>query len=251
MEKEKESILVVEDEDILRESLVEWFASEDHKVDGAADGDQALERFRAEDYDAMIIDLKLPGRDGLSVLKEVKVKNPKLKVVIITAYPSIDTAVEAMRFGAVDYVPKPFELDRLVTSIRSYPTVETAPLVAPEVEEKTVSPCIWMQSGIFAERMCTLGYQCDSSCKFHTGMMKKEKYREDARIQPYLEKLAAVMGKYQCRYTLDGETSFRSCPRLYNCERCEYHQIVQDEVDQQLALRAARRKRRSKERFSL
>jgi DNA-binding NtrC family response regulator len=113
----KESILVVEDEDIMRESLVDWFSSEDHKVDAADDGEKALKNFNLSDYDVMIVDLKLPGRDGLLVLSEVRVKNPKTKVIIITAYPSVDTAVEAMRRGAVDYLAKPFELERLGTSI--------------------------------------------------------------------------------------------------------------------------------------
>ena len=71
----KESILVVEDEDIMRESLVDWFSSEDHKVDAAADGDNALKDINLEDYDVMIVDLKLPGRDGLSVLKIPKQKS--------------------------------------------------------------------------------------------------------------------------------------------------------------------------------
>lgn len=66
----------------------------------------------------MIIDLKLPGCDGLSVLKEIRAKNPKAKVIIITAYPSIETAKEAMRRGATDYLPKPFELDYLETIIK-------------------------------------------------------------------------------------------------------------------------------------
>ena len=82
---EKESILVVEDEDIMRESLVDWFSSEDHKVDAAGDGEKALKDFNLEDYDVMIVDLKLPGRDGLSVLREVRVKNPKTKVIITSA----------------------------------------------------------------------------------------------------------------------------------------------------------------------
>ncbi|MHC4284201.1 MAG: response regulator transcription factor [Planctomycetota bacterium] len=68
----KESILVVEDEEIMRESLVDWFTSEDHKVDAAGDGDKELEAFDLKDYDVMIVDLKLPGRDGLSVLSEVR-----------------------------------------------------------------------------------------------------------------------------------------------------------------------------------
>ncbi|UCG58133.1 MAG: response regulator [Phycisphaerales bacterium] len=247
----KNSILVVEDEDIMRESLVDWFSGEDHKVDAASDGDKALADFDLEDYDVMIVDLKLPGRDGLSVLSEVRVKNPKAKVVIITAYPSVDTAVEAMRRGAADYLAKPFELERLETSIRREPRVQMAvaapvevpvPVKVPAVEEEVVSPCIWHQAGVLKERMCTLGYQCSSGCAFHAGMMRKEKYRSDPRIKPLLDKLTSLPGKNQCRYTMNGAISSRVCPSLYHCESCEFSQISQDEVDRQLAIKAARRK---------
>jgi len=246
----KESILVVEDEDIMRESLVDWFSSEDHKIDAAGDGDKALKDFDLGDYDVMIVDLKLPGRDGLSVLSEVRVKNPKTKVIIITAYPSVDTAVEAMRRGAVDYLPKPFEMERLQTSMRmardiqlvaAPPAEMPVPVEVPPLEEEVVSPCIWYQAEVIKKRMCNLGYQCNSACTFHAGMMKKEKFRGDPRIKPFLEKVNALVGKNQCRYTMNGEISFRICPNLYHCEKCEFAQICQDEVDRQLAIKAARR----------
>ncbi len=245
----KESILVVEDEDIMRESLVDWFSSEDHKVDAAGDGEKALKDFNLTDYDVMIVDLKLPGRDGLSVLSEVRVKNPKVKVIIITAYPSVDTAVEAMRRGAVDYLAKPFELERLGTSIqRSRGLATVAPLEmplpveVPPAEEEVASPCIWHQAGIIKKRICTLGYRCSSECSFHAAMVRKEKNRTDPRIKPFLDKLNALTGKNQCRYTMNGDISFRICPNLYHCEQCEYDHICQDQVDRQLALKAARRK---------
>jgi CheY-like chemotaxis protein len=252
----KESILVVEDEDIMRESLVDWFSSEDHKVDAAGDGEKALKDFNLNNYDVMIVDLKLPGRDGLSVLSEVRVKNPKTKVIIITAYPSIDTAVEAMRRGAVDYLPKPFELDRLEASIRqtrgaqlvAAPIEMPVPVEAPPVEEE-VSPCIWYQAEVVKKRMCTLGYQCNSTCAFHAGMMKKEKFRNDPRILPFLDKLNTLSGKSQCRYTMSGDISSRICPNLYHCEQCEFHQICQDKVDRQLAVKAARREAKMQQRF--
>jgi CheY-like chemotaxis protein len=255
----KESILVVEDEEIMRESLVDWFSSEDHKVDAAGDGDKALEAFDLQDYDVMIVDLKLPGRDGLSVLSEVRVKNPKAKVIIVTAYPSVDTAVEAMRRGAVDYLPKPFELERLETSIIkardvqlvAAPPVEMpVPVKVPPVEEVEVSPCIWYQAGVINKRMCTLGYRCSSECVFHTAMMKNEKYRSDPKIKPFLDKINALTGKNQCRYTMSGDISFRICPNLYHCEQCEFHQICQDEVDRQLDIKSARREAKMKEKSS-
>jgi CheY-like chemotaxis protein len=261
MNTKKESILVVEDEDIMRESLVDWFSSEGHKVDSAMDGDKALNKYDLEDYDVMIIDLKLPGRDGLSILSDVKVKNPKVKVVIITAYPSVDTANEAMQRGAIDYLQKPFELNQLSTSIReaygvevdgvTAAPVEAPPEVPPIVEEEIVSPCIWMQAGIVPKRMCTLGYQCDSACDFHAALMKQVKFRNDPRIKPFIDKLTTLFGRHQCRYIMSGEISQRYCPRLYRCENCEFDQINQDKVDHQLAMKAANRKRRREERLNL
>jgi CheY-like chemotaxis protein len=253
---EKEAILVVEDEDIMRESLVDWFSSEDHKVDAASDGEKALEDFDLDNYDVVIVDLRLPGRDGLSVLREVRVKNPETKVIIITAYPSVDTAVEAMRIGAVDYLAKPFELDRLQTSITRARGVEfgvaapvemPAPVEAPPVEEEVVSPCVWYQAGVIKKRMCTVGYQCSSRCVFHAAMMKKDQYRNDPRIRPYLERLHALSGQSQCRYAMNGAISFRVCPNLYHCENCAFDQICQDEVDRELARVAARRKAKMKQ----
>ena len=97
----KESMLVVEDEDIMREALVDYFSDGGHEVDAANDGDNALEKVNLEDYNVIIIDLKLPGRDGLSVLKDVRAKNPDAKVIIITAYPSIETEEEAKRIGEI------------------------------------------------------------------------------------------------------------------------------------------------------
>ena len=111
----KETMLVVEDEDIMREALVDYFAGEGHTVDTAPDGDNALEKFNLKDYDVMIIDLRLPGRDGLSVLEEVRAKNPQAKVIMITAYPSLETEMEAKQKGAIEYLTKPFELSYLET----------------------------------------------------------------------------------------------------------------------------------------
>jgi CheY-like chemotaxis protein len=201
----------------------------------------------------MIIDLKLPGRDGLSVLKEVRMKNPKVKVIIITAFPSKETQMAALREGAVDYLPKPFELKYLETLIKQYYEVEEVP--APEVEEvpvpifeepiveeELISPCIWTQADIVKKRMCNRGYQCQVGCNFHAAMMKKEKFRNDPRIKPFIERLHSLLGGRLCRYTMSGEISPRSCPRLYHCERCEFDQVIQDEVDRQHAIKAACRK---------
>ncbi len=238
---QKESMLVVEDEHILREALVDYFSAEGHKVDAAADGDRELKKYDLKDYDVMIIDLRLPGRDGLAVLSEIKKQNPEAKVVIVTAYPSDESKTEAIRRGALNYLPKPFELSHLETIIRE-PYEVPAPVVEERViEEEIITPCIWMQAGISKDRMCTNGYECNG-CNFHTAMMTKEQFRNDPRIEPYLKKLNSLVGTKQCRYTMSGEISFRNC-ELFHCANCELNQMIQYKVDQQTALKKARRKK--------
>jgi len=242
----KESMLVVEDEEIMREALVDYFSDVGHEVDAADDGKKSLEKINLEDYNVIIIDLKLPGRDGLSVLKEVREKNPKAKV-------TIDTEEKAIRGGATDYLPKPFELNYLETLINRSYEVEVVPSPAvevPVVEEEIVTPCIWMQAGIIPKRMCTIGYQCLKSCKFHAAMIKKEKFKNDERIQPFLTKLNSLIGRKQCRYTMSGEISLRSCDRLFVCEKCDFDQTIQDEIDRQLAVKTVRMKKGQAKKYS-
>ena len=241
----KESMLVVEDEDIMREALFDYFTGEGHRVDTAADGDNALKKINMEKYDIMIIDLRLPGRDGLSILKEVRAKNPKAKVIMITAYPSVETEEEAKRSGAVDYLTKPFEINYLDTLIRQSYEVEVVPepvVEVPVVEEEIVTPCIWMQAGIVKKRMCTHRYRCHRGCDFHAAMMKKDEFRNDPRIKPFLDKLESLLGKNQCRYTMSGQIAFRSCARLFHCENCEFDEQIQFQIDRELARKDDRKK---------
>ena len=227
----KESMLVVEDEDIMRDALVDYFSGEGHVVDTAQDGDNALEKINFNNYDVMIVDLRLPGRDGLSVLKEVIEKNPDAKVIMITAYPTLESETEARDGGAIDYLTKPFEMNYLETLIKQSLEVEIVP--TPVVEEPALAEdvipisCIWAQAGISKQRECDRGYTCERGCQFHAAMMKKEKVRNDERIKPYLEKLHSLLGKSVCKYTMCGELSFRNCTRLFNCASCELDQMVQ------------------------
>jgi CheY-like chemotaxis protein len=247
---EKQNMLIVEDEDIMRDALVDYFSGAGHKVDTASDGEKSLEKVNFKDYKVMIIDLRLPGRDGLSVLEDVRAKNPDAKVIIITAYPTVETETKAIEKGASNYIQKPFEMDYLETLIKQSYDIEVIPtptVEEPVFEEKIIAPCIWMQAGIVKKRACTLGYQCQRMCKFHAQLMEKEKFRDDPRIQPYLEKLNAQSGRYQCRYTMSGEISARSCSQLYQCENCELHQTIQDEIDRQRALKAEHRKKLQEE----
>jgi DNA-binding NtrC family response regulator len=101
-------ILVVDDEEIMRDSLHAWLQEDGFHVETLGDGKRALETVRRQVYDAILLDLKLPDMDGLEILKECKKYQPNTPVLIITAYGSVDSAIEAMKQGASDYITKPF-----------------------------------------------------------------------------------------------------------------------------------------------
>jgi DNA-binding NtrC family response regulator len=112
-EEKRKPILIVEDETILRESLRDWLTDGGYQVETAQDGEEGLKAIANNDFGVVLLDLKLPGKDGIEVLREAKIQKPLLKFIIITAYPSLKTAVQAMKEGAVDYLPKPLDLDDL------------------------------------------------------------------------------------------------------------------------------------------
>lgn len=113
IQKSKGPILIVEDEESMREALRDWLTEGGYKVETAKDGEDGLKIISAHDIALVLLDLRLPGKDGISVLKEAKTIRPQLKVIIITAYPSSQTKVAALKEGAVDYLPKPFDLNAL------------------------------------------------------------------------------------------------------------------------------------------
>ena len=110
-------ILIVDDEAKIRKILKIMLSFRGHSVDEAADGEEALEKIKNDVYDLVIADIKMPKMSGLDLLKEVKNLQYPVPIVFITAYATIDSAVEAMRAGAVDYIPKPFEEDRIHLTI--------------------------------------------------------------------------------------------------------------------------------------
>ncbi len=108
------NILIVEDGQSQREMLKEFLAGEGHNVAGAEDGDAAIRQVRHSHFDLLLLDFKMPGMNGIEVLREIKKINPQINVVMMTAYGTIETAVDAMKLGAVDYIPKPIDLDELI-----------------------------------------------------------------------------------------------------------------------------------------
>ncbi|MBN2514764.1 MAG: sigma-54-dependent Fis family transcriptional regulator [Deltaproteobacteria bacterium] len=107
------NILVVEDGQSQREMLRYFLAREGHTVAEAENGGTAVDKVFNGHFDLLLLDYKMPGMDGLEVLKKVKNMNPEIDVIMMTAYGTIETAVEAMKNGAVDYITKPIELEEL------------------------------------------------------------------------------------------------------------------------------------------
>ena len=111
-------ILVVDDEAPNREALEVLFAREGFDVALAAHGREGLERLRAEGADVVITDLKMPGMDGLDVLRAIKAIDPDVQVVVVTAFGTLEVAVEAMREGAYDVLAKPLKRADVVRTVQ-------------------------------------------------------------------------------------------------------------------------------------
>ncbi|MCP4666839.1 MAG: sigma-54-dependent Fis family transcriptional regulator [Deltaproteobacteria bacterium] len=106
-------LLIVDDEPIIRESLSGWLERDGHEVQTAASGEEALEKCRDTRFNILFLDIKMEGMSGLDVLKKVKESDPDVAVVMITAYGSISSVIEAMKNGANDYLLKPFDPNEL------------------------------------------------------------------------------------------------------------------------------------------
>jgi len=102
------NILVVDDEETMRDSCQQALSQDGNRVKVAEDGSTALAILEKESVDLVILDLKMPGLNGMEVLKKIKEKDPEIVVVVITGYATIESAVEAMKSGAYDFIPKPF-----------------------------------------------------------------------------------------------------------------------------------------------
>jgi len=109
----KGTILIVDDEPIVREALRDWLVDAEYDVTTAETGEEALEIFGRQDFDLVILDVRLPGKTGIRVLEEIKEAKPSTKAIVITAYASPELRTEALRLGALHYLAKPIAPDQL------------------------------------------------------------------------------------------------------------------------------------------
>jgi len=112
------ALLLVDDEPIVLHSLADWFRHEGHQVETAANGKEALRRVVERDFDLAFVDIKMPGMDGLELQKRLTEAQPGLTIVVMTAYASVESAVEALKSGAYDYITKPFDPEELSLLVR-------------------------------------------------------------------------------------------------------------------------------------
>ncbi len=261
--KEMKPVLIVEDEAIMRESLRDWLRDEGYEVDTAEEGEEALEKIGEKEFGVAVLDLRLPGRDGLEVLREATAQNPKLKGIIITAYPSVETAVEAMKMGAVDYMVKPFAPDALEKAIQEIlgpvqvkikpqeSKVETAIAKAPLIEEEQVEEIIaiseeeipihlergkaYFNAGHYGEAL----REFQSILRVAPGHIETRVWIRRAKeelAKPSTEVAKAEAGIEeaskinQCVWAKVGVVSYRFCLKNYDCANCEFDQMMQDKI---------------------
>ena len=119
MKKSDFKVLIAEDDRMVRDVMVKFLEDEGYSVIVAHDGLSAIKSLRVEDVNLVLTDLRMPGADGMEVLRTAVQINPKICVVLLTAYGSLDTALEAMKEGAYDYVVKPFVMQQLLLVVRN------------------------------------------------------------------------------------------------------------------------------------
>ena len=115
----KISILIVDDEESVRDSLYNWFIEDGYRVECAENAKTALNMLQSESFNIILADIKMPGMDGLEMLKRIKSLKSDAIVIVMTAFATVDTAVQALKSGAFDYVTKPFDPDDLSHLIRN------------------------------------------------------------------------------------------------------------------------------------
>jgi DNA-binding NtrC family response regulator len=131
---QKGKVLVIDDEDIVLKSVNKILSEENYEVDVSSSGRQGIDRAIERSYDVVLSDIRMPDIGGMRVLRDIKRAKPSLAVIMITGYASVQSAVQAMKLGAADYLEKPFTPDQLLKAVAS--ALDVA--VTQPVEEQAV-----------------------------------------------------------------------------------------------------------------
>ncbi|RPI06888.1 MAG: hybrid sensor histidine kinase/response regulator [Ignavibacteriae bacterium] len=118
MSEDKIQVLIADDEDPLRTTIAAWLADEGFEVQQAADGVEAIKKVQEKDFNIAILDIKMPGANGLEVLRYIKKNSSQTEIVMMTGMSDVSMAVEAMKLGAKEYLTKPIDLDQLVPQLK-------------------------------------------------------------------------------------------------------------------------------------
>ena len=111
-------ILIVDDENDFREAIIKRLRARKFDADGADSGPKALEMLDDRDFDVIILDVKMPGMDGIEALRQIKLRKPEVEVIMLTGHASVESGIQGMQLGAFDYVMKPVALEDLLDKIR-------------------------------------------------------------------------------------------------------------------------------------
>lgn len=249
----RHNLMIVDDEPIVRRSLSDWLKEEGFDIFTAEDGYKAIELIEKEKVDCVILDLKMPGMDGIQVLKEIKRRRPETKVIMITAYGTIQNAVEAMKIGAYDYITKPFEPEDIVESIRRALSLTSAKFEIVQeaiTEEKPVSletlkkvadthvmkALNFYKEGMYEEALIEL----KNALKIFPDYEEVKRYirkieREMDFLKPaVVERKKAIKveevepSEKECIWSKMGIISYRLCTTGQDCTRCEFAQNLQE-----------------------
>ncbi len=247
-------ILIVEDETIVRESLRDWLLDSGYEVETTGEGEAALKTMGEREFDVVILDLRLPGKNGIEVLKEAKAKRPQLKGIIITAYPSVQTAVEAMKEGAVEYLPKPVDLNNLEKLVKEtlgplqmeIKPARTAKTLKPTVAEKvkeekvvTIAPeeiPVYLKLGkahFEAQRYPEALKEFQAVLRVAPGNIESRVWVRqvlEALAKPGAAAAAPAAKQKECLWMRMGMVAHRICTNDYNCVTCEFDQMMQEKM---------------------
>src|ERR1700749_4202282 len=113
------NILIIDDEKAIRKTLSEILSYEGYKIDEAGDGEEGLKKYKEKTYDVVLCDIKMPKIDGIEFLEKSREINTDVPIIMISGHGTIETAVEAVKKGAFDYISKPPDLNRLLITIRN------------------------------------------------------------------------------------------------------------------------------------